>query len=593
MDKEPKKVTNRLKDKTEETRLIWFVVLSAVTITLWGVIFPPNNNLKEDSVANKQNSNKTEKIINIKTSNSISKINNKDEKKDFEDKDKILKKTSKHRVKINNSGIIGSINLRGLSIDNVELKDYKENRKTADLASILSPRSTKDAYFITIGWIPIEGIDEKDMPNSETIWKSDHKELLPEQPITLQYSNKSGQDFQVRLSIDDKYMLSAEQLVVNKSNHIIQVNPFITIIGNKDKNEKSSDSYQGPLGLLDDQFQEISYKKLTKNDFNFQDQENSWAGLSKKYWLIGINTPNKSNVKIKTRALYEDTYQTKIIIQKKAGIIKGKHSSVSSSNVFIGPKKITILENYSKNYNMRLFSRAIDLGKLYFLTKPILLLLTSINFLFNNYGMSIIIMTIIIRICLIPLARKSHVAMEKIKSISPQIAKLKEIYKEKKELDMEIFNLYKREKINPLASIFPLLIQIPIFFALYKALYVSIELRHSIFIKGWIDDLSAPDPTSLVNLFGLLHFKVPGGLEFISIGILPILMGFTMWLQQRASGSLDSINKEQAQIMKYLPILFTFLFANFPSGLVLYWVITNTFSIFQDRIMKKKSKELI
>ncbi|MBL0725630.1 MAG: membrane protein insertase YidC [Alphaproteobacteria bacterium] len=581
--------------KDEQTRLIVFSVLSVIVVTTWSVFFPAKKHedksqyiekTQTDILETTQNTDNDKRQLVKNNSLTDNKVNEQEVNLSLENS---LINSKQHRVKIENDSLIGSINLIGANIDDIKLKNYHEDKTGDKKVRILSPRNTKKGYFITTGWVSVSGIAKTDLPNQNTVWKANSKELTPDRPLFLSYSNRNGQDFGIKFSIDSKYMINVEQFLINKSKKSFQVESFSMISRKITNPTKKSESYQGPVGYTEESFKEIPYKKLLAKNFNFKKEQNVWFGLSQKYWLSSIYSSEQASVHLRSKMLSDDYYKIRIIFKKTPVLMVPNASNMSTTKLFVGSKNIKLLERYSKNNNIKLFSRAIDLGRLYFITKPLLLMLGFINKVVNNYGLSIIVITIMVRLALIPLTNKSYHAMAKMKALAPQIADLKKIHSNKKELDLATLELYRKEKVNPLAGFVPLLMQIPIFFALYKALYVSIDLRHSVFIKGWINDLSVPDPTSFANLFGLLPFTPP---QFLQIGVLPILMGLTMWLQQKSS-SVGTLNKEQMVVIKYMPVLFVFLFSNFPAGLVLYWVVTNTFSIIQEKIMNaRKEKRL-
>ncbi|MDA7845321.1 membrane protein insertase YidC [Rickettsiales bacterium] len=567
-------------NKNEETRLLTFAILS-VAIIFGSSFFIKNKN--SDTVQVKQE----KSSVSVKEQNNIL-VENDDvkAKETIKNKKTVINGTSNHRIFVNTKHMSGSINLTGAVIDDITLHGYAESVTDKSSVGILNPMGTQNAGFVRIGWARVSGIDSKNMPNNNTIWTSDSKELVTGRPVELKFNNNAGQTFVISLVVDEDYMFKVDQYIINKSTQELELSPYISIVRSNAYPLAKSDSYVGPLGFLDGSFKEISYKKNIKNGSSYQNQSSSWIGISQKYWLVAGIPSDIFDASIVSK-VNESKVDTRAMMKGRVLSVNPKETSgFYSTRLFVGPKNVALLDKYEAT-GINLLTRSIDLGMLYFITKPLLLLLKWLNKFFYNYGISIIIMTILIRIALYPLAKKSYESMEKMKLIGPQIKEIKEKYKDdRKSLESAMVAIYRKEGVNPLSTILPLILQIPVFFALYRVLTISIDLRHSVFIKGWINDLSAPDSTSFINLFGLLPFNAP---SFLQIGVLPILMGITMWLQQR-SGSSGQMSDEQQKIMKYLPLIFTIMLSGLPAGLMLYWISTNIMSVLQQYIISKSKK---
>ena len=443
---------------------------------------------------------------------------------------------------------------------------------------LLSPSKYKKAYFAEFGWLSDDGIE---LPNSNTIWRSNKKTLKPGSDVTLEWRNSQGVVFSINVALDHNYMFTIIQNIKNRSRKTISVRSYGLINRMFDTIEKSRISYEGPIGVFNNILKEVSYKDLESDkvaafDNNFA---GSWLGISDKYWLTAIIPQNLDGRKFNAKFQYshhlgKNKFQADYISNKQTLLPGGQ--SKKTMNFFAGAKVLSILDAYEKKYGISLFDRSIDFGWFYFITKPMFNALKYCYNLFGNFGISILVVTIIIKTFLFPLANKSYKSMNRMKVLQPEINSLRELYADDKmKQNQAILELYKKEKVSPLSGCLPMLIQIPIFFSLYKVLFITIEMRHAPFY-GWIKDLSAPDPTTIFNLFGLLPFAPP---SFLMIGAWPILMAITMFFQQ--SLSPEPADEIQAKVMKFLPLLFLFMFASFPAGLVIYWAWSNMLSIAQ------------
>lgn len=511
-------------------------------------------------------------------------------------------------ISIKTNKIIGSWNINGATLSDVILHDYRADVDNEEPIAVLSSAPDK-RYYLSVGWI---SDDIQLLPNATTKWKyktihdskgpctEEHATLCPGSVLSMHWNN-GKQTFFVIMTVLDDYMLQIEQHVQHHSTGTVAISPYIRLKRNNVNLDSDTVSHQGLVALVKGSFKEFSYKEIKKNHIlSYQEDNGGWFGVSDKYWLTAIlPTAQTDNVNASRNAIVPHNVNMRYLKDEHNGynniqnemIYKSRKISEDEPHfnitnmVFIGPKDIKVLDAYSKKYDIKLFDRAIDFGIMYFITKPILLFLRFIYGFVGNYGIAIVILTIAVRSVLWPLSKKSYLSMAKIKVLQPQMMAIREQYKDDKaSMNRAIMELYRSAKVNPLSGIMPILLQIPIFFSLYKVLYVSIEMRHSPFFF-WIQDLSVPDHTSIFNLFGLLPFVVPA---FLRIGVLPILMGLTMWLQQKNTTNLQ--NPAQAKMLLWMPVIFTFLFANFASGLMIYWIVSNTFSIVQQYILARHEK---
>ncbi len=491
------------------------------------------------------------------------------------------------RVKIQSDDLQGSISLIGARIDDIILPKYLvTDNPDSPPVTLLSPAKTKGAYFAEFGWLSSSNID---LPNSKTLWHADKDVLTKNSKMTLTWVNNQGVHFMIEFFLDDKYMLSIKQIVNNASGQAITFYNYGLVSRFEDASKKFFISHEGAIGVFNNILHETDYedlKKDKKQEFK-SNVSGSWFGISDKYWLTAVvpdfTKTYDSNFSYSSLEGH-DRYQVDFITQKQ--ILAPGESDSYSIHFFVGAKVLTILEGYEQYFKLDLFDRAIDFGWFYFITKPMFKALKFFYELLGNFGLSILMVTIIVKAVLFPLANKSFKSMNKMKQLQPQINRIRELHANDKMLqNKEIMELYKRERVNPLSGCLPLLVQIPIFFSLYKVLFVTIEMRHAPFY-GWIHDLSAPDPTTIFNLFGLLPFDPP---SFLMIGVWPIIMAVTMYIQQ--SLNPQSADPVQAKMMKLLPAIFLFMFASFPAGLVIYWAWSNLLSILQQWFLQKPAKK--
>ena len=492
------------------------------------------------------------------------------------------------RIKINSLKLKGSINLTGMRIDGLQLIEYKTDldENSPDVTVLFPPNDTS-GFFLQTGWVG--ETNDISLPDKNTQWLSDEDEISSNKSVRLTWDNGKKILFEQNIHLDDNYVFSITQRVVNNSSREIKIFPY-GLISRKGTPETLGFFilHEGPVGVVNDQLKEIDYDELKENEKFNEVAKGGWMGFTDKYWLTSFMLPQNRSAEVRAfhtvDEIKEDIYQIDYLLSQKS--IKPGEQAETITRFFVGPKSIELLDSYSKEFSIPKFDLAIDFGWFYFLTKPLFYLMKFLYEIIGNYGVVILVITAIIRILLFPLANKQFSSMNHMKAVQPEIVKLRERFADDKaRLNQEMMKLYKEKKINPAAGCLPIFIQIPIFFALYKVLFVAIEMRQAPFF-GWITDLSVPDPTSMFNLFGLLPFTPP---DFLSIGVWPLLMGLSMFIQQKLSPTPpDPI---QAKIFMFLPIFFTILLANFPSGLVIYWFFNNVLSIAQQSYLMKFSSK--
>ena len=499
------------------------------------------------------------------------------------------------RVSLMSKEISGSISLRGARIDDVTLTQYRETLDPeSTLINLLLKSNERNPYFIEFGWSSPDGVK---IPNGKTLWKASKQILSPDTNVTLSWDNGEGVVFYQDISIDDTFMFTVNQRVKNNSKNLITLYPYglIRRTGEPDTT-RFFVLHEGPLGVFDGTLSEKNYEDLEdagKKGINIKPLEaGGWIGLTDKYWLTALLPDQKEIFNFTYRHLNSSGGQYQTDFLGKAIKIQSNSQGEFLSRAFAGAKRLTLFDDYEERFNIKHFDLAIDFGWFYFLTKPFFYALSWANDYLGNFGLAILAITVLVKLVFFPLANKSYKSMAKMRNLAPEIKKLRErVGDDRQKLNQEMMNLYKKEKVNPAAGCLPILVQIPVFFALYKVLFVSIEMRQTPFF-GWIKDLSVADPTSILNLFGLLPYSTSMLPDFLNLGVWPLLMGVTMFLQQRLNPTPpDPI---QAKIFAWMPVAFTFLLATFPAGLVIYWTWNNLLSICQQWLimngMKKKTK---
>ncbi|MEQ8965983.1 MAG: membrane protein insertase YidC [Azospirillaceae bacterium] len=487
------------------------------------------------------------------------------------------------RIRIDTPRLHGSFSLVGAQLDDLTLADYRE---TVDPDSpeivLLSPRGAPNPYFADFGWLAAEGVP---VPGPDTRWRSDAEVLSPDNPATLTWDNGQGLVFERTVAVDRDYLFTITDRVINEGGETVQLAPYGRVLRfGTPETLGFFILHEGPYGVFDTTLNEFSYSTLRDDEEIRRDSTGGWLGFTDKYWLVSLVPDQQATVDARfshrlegDEDRYFSTFRSEQQVLEPGGTIE------TTNRLFAGAKEVQLIDRYSETYGIENFDLAIDFGWFYFMTKPFFYALAWINGIVGNFGVAILIFTVAIKLVFFPLANKSYKAMSKMKALQPQMQEIRERYTDDRQrMNQEIMDLYKREKVNPASGCLPILIQIPVFFALYKVLFVTIEMRHTPFF-GWIQDLSAPDPTSIFNLFGLLPFQPP---DPLMIGVWPLIMGVTMFLQQKLNPApADPI---QQKIFMALPIVFTFLLARFPAGLVIYWAWNNTLSIAQQWLIMRR-----
>jgi YidC/Oxa1 family membrane protein insertase len=492
------------------------------------------------------------------------------------------------RVRIANPRVNGSIDLAGGRLDDLTLVNYRE---TTDPNSpeivLLAPDGTKTPYFVQLGWVAAGGSKVK-LPGPDTAWKSDGGTLSPDHPVELTWDNGEGLTFKRRYAVDQDYMFSVAQTVENHGTEKLSLYPY-GLVSRLGEVPVSSTYllHEGPIGVFNGTLQDgIKYDELKSGEHKFP-TTGGWMGFTDKYWLVALIPDQKEAATATMRYAQRDhTDMYQVDYTGAAHALEPGGSVSDETRIFAGAKEVALLDKYEETAGVPRFDRAIDFGWFYWITKPIFLTLDLFYKWIGNFGLAIMLLTVIIKLLFFPLANKSYRAMSKMKLLQPEMAKLRERFGEDKQrLNQEMMALYKRVGANPMAGCLPIALQIPVFFSLYKVLYVTIEMRHAPFY-GWIHDLSAPDPTTFVNLFGLLPFTPPD-ISFLHIGAWPLIMGVTMFLQQKLNPQPP--DPMQAKMFMILPVVFTFMLAPFAAGLVIYWSWNNLLSIAQQWVIMRRT----
>ncbi|MCW2235842.1 membrane protein insertase YidC [Azospirillum canadense] len=488
------------------------------------------------------------------------------------------------RVKIDTPALHGSVNLVGARIDDLTLADYHETTdpKSPEIV-LLAPGGTPDAYYAEFGWVPED--KAQPVPGGDTKWTANGQALSPDKPLTLTWDNGKGLVFERTIAVDKNFMFTVTQKVRNTGAAPVRLLPYSLV--SRAGTPHTSGYYilhEGPLGVFNGKLNEHKYDDLKKSGSISAPTTGGWIGITDKYWLVSLVPDQKEQVT--ARFLYSspgaaDRYQVDTLGQ--AIEVAPGATAEQTSRLFAGAKQVRLLDEYSDKLGIANFDLAIDFGWFYFLTKPFFYALDWLGRLFGNFGVAILVFTVIVKACFFPLANKSYHAMAKMKKLQPKMQELRErVGDDKVRLNQEMMALYKREKVSPVSGCLPILIQIPVFFSLYKVLFVTIEMRHAPFF-GWIHDLSSPDPTTIFNLFGLIPWTPP---HMLMLGLWPIIMGITMYFQQKLNPTPP--DPVQQKVFQFLPIIFTFMLASFPAGLVIYWAWNNTLSVAQQWIIMRQ-----
>jgi YidC/Oxa1 family membrane protein insertase len=488
--------------------------------------------------------------------------------------------SSEQRVRLENEKLTGSISLNGALIDDVVLKNYKETLdKNSKQVVILNPKKMNTGYYLESGWASANNLK---VPDNNSVWTLvKNKSLTPQTPIELEWDNKNGLIFNKKIEIDNQYLFKITESIKNNSKNKVDLFHYSQIT----RKEKPSVQnfyilHEGLVGVIDESLKEQKYDDIKEKNEKYQGIE-GWVGITDKYWLTAI-VPQKKEA-FNAEFTFNDSYKANYILTNPTSIEPGKTNS-RSAQLFIGAKEVNVIDGYTKTADIKKFDLAIDWGWFYFFTKPLFFIIDYLYKFCGNFGIAIVLLTAGIRLLFFPLANYSFASMAKMKALQPEMVRLKDLHKDdKQKIQLEMMALYRKEKINPVSGCLPMLIQIPFFFAIYKMLFVTLEMRHAPFF-GWIQDLSAPDPTSLFNLFGLIPWSPP---SFLIIGVWPILMGVSMWVQQKLNPApTDPI---QAKIFAFFPLFLTVMLASFPSGLVVYWTVNNVLTMAQQYIIIRKT----
>ena len=556
--------------------VVFAIALSFAVLFGWSVIFETPQIEEQKKLEQTQGS---EKTYNKNTDAPSPNVNIEKEKVLNISRDDAIK--SVKRVNFENENVKGSISLKGFLIDDILFKKYNTEVNSDEKVKYLNPSETNDGYFVETGWAA-SNTTNTPLPTKNSIWKVvGNNKLSVGNPVTAEWNNKSGLTFRKKIELDEKFLFKVTQEVQNNSSQRVELYPYAQITRNQDPDVV--DFYilhEGFIGVFDEDLQEEGYDDIKEKKKEYSAGE-GWLGITDKYWLTAL-VPEK-NQPFKGEFTYKNGFKANYI-QNKPVVIQPSGSGISESKVFIAAKEVKVIDGYAETEGINKFDLTIDWGWFYFFTKPLFFIMNYLFELTKNFGIAIVLVTAAVRLLFFPLANYSFRSMAKMKILQPELLRLKELHKEDKvKLQQEMMALYKREKVNPLSGCLPILIQIPFFFAIYKMLFISLEMRHQPFF-GWIKDLSAQDPTSIFNFFGLIPWDPP---SFLIIGAWPIMMGATMYLQQKLNPTPpDPI---QAKIFMFFPLFLTIILAPFPSGLVVYWTINNILTIAQQWVIYRST----
>ncbi len=552
----------------ESKNVIAAIALSSAVIVLYSLFFVPEQKTSKQNLIEKE---KIEK-------NSDTPSLEQKETKITISRDEALNQSE--RIKFENNNIVGSISLKGASIDDLTFKNYKVNLNEEKKVTLLGPRNIKEGYLIDSGFITSD--KNIDVPDSNTIWAIEgNNELTNRSPVKLSWTNKQGLKFEKIISLDDKYLFTIKQKVINESTNKYDFYLYGQIIRNEiPEIIDFLILHEGLIATLDDELIEEDYDDIQEKKFT-KIANKGFLGFSDKYWITSLIPPKDKE--FKTTFDYKNKFRANFISMDPL-LLNEKSSIEEELKIIVAAKRVDVIDGYAEKLNIDKFDLVIDWGFLYFITKPLFYGIDYFFKLLGNYGLAIIAITICIRLAFFPLANFSFRSMAKMKALQPEMVRLKELHKDDKmKLQQSMMALYKKEKVNPMSGCLPILVQIPVFFALYKVLFVTIEMRQMPFY-GWIHDLSERDPTSLFNLFGLLPYDVP---SFLVIGAWPVAMGASMWVQQKLNPA--PTDPMQAKIFAFFPLFLTVILAPFPSGLVIYWTVNNILTMAQQVFIMRRT----
>jgi YidC/Oxa1 family membrane protein insertase len=497
------------------------------------------------------------------------------------------------RIQLDTPRLAGSVSLKGGRLDDLSLVKYRETVDPNSPAIVLlAPSGSPQPFYSEFGWVAGAGTTVK-MPGPDTIWRQEGSGALTiDHPVTLAYDNGDGLEFRRTIAVDDKYLFTIRDEVANKSAATVTLYPYALI--SRHGTPHTLGYYilhEGLVGVMGDQgLKEETYAKIEEKKSETFDVTNAWLGITDKYWAATL-LPD-TDAKVRARFSFDllnnvKKYQTDYLLDPQT-IAPGATGS-ANARLFAGAKEVQVVDGYDKELKLNRFELLIDWGWFYFITKPLFVVMDWIYRHIGNFGVAILLVTVMIKILFFPLANKSYASMAKMKAVQPEMAAIRERYADDKMKQQQaMMELYRKEKINPVAGCLPIVIQIPVFFALYKVLFVTIEMRHAPFF-GWIKDLAAPDPTTVFNLFGLIPWDptvVPVIGSFLHLGLWPLIMGVTMWFQMKLNPAPP--DPTQAMIFNYMPIIFTFMLASFPAGLVIYWAWNNSLSVAQQSVIMSR-----
>ena len=551
-----------------ETRnVIAAISLSAAVIILYSLFFAPPPISKEN----------IEKTNNIEQNNDAPSIDQKENLVEISREEAL---SQSERIQFENQSIIGSISLKGAAIDDLTFKEYNVSLDSDEKVKLLGPRNSKNGYFVESGFITND--KNIDIPNAESIWSFlGNNKLTNQSSIRLSWTNDQGITFEKEISLDDKFLFSIKQRVINPTTNKYDFYSYGQII--RKQIPDISNFYilhEGLIATLDDELIEEDYDDIQEKKFTKVAQK-GWLGIGDKFWITSLIPPKDKE--FKTTFDYKDKFRANFVSTNPLEL-KANSSIEDEVKIIIAAKRVDVIDGYSDSLDIDKFDLTIDWGFLYFITKPLFFGIDYFFKLLGNYGLAIIAITICIRLAFFPLANFSFRSMAKMKALQPEMVRLKDLHKEDKvKLQQEMMALYKKEKVNPMSGCLPILVQIPVFFALYKVLFVTIEMRQMPFF-GWIQDLSERDPTSLFNLFGLLPYDVP---SFLMIGAWPVAMGVSMFIQQKLNPA--PTDPMQAKIFMFFPLFLTVILAPFPAGLVIYWTVNNILTMAQQVFIMKRT----
>ncbi len=552
----------------DSKNVIAAIALSSAVIVLWSLFFIPEQKTINQDLVEKE------------------KIEKNTDTPSLDQKDKVVVLSrnealiQNERIEFENDNVIGTISLKGATIDDLTFKNYKVNLDEEKKVTLLGPRNITEGYLIESGFVTSD--KNVEIPNSNTIWSFDGNEkLTTESPIKLYWINKQGLRFEKEITIDDKYLFTIKQKIINQSDKKYDFYSYGQIIRNEIPDIIDFlILHEGLIATLDDELFEEDYDDIQEKKFSKIAKE-GWLGISDKYWITSLIPPKDKE--FKTTFDYKNKFRANFIATEPLTL--NENSFIEEElKVIVAAKRVDVIDGYAKSLNIEKFDLVIDWGFLYFITKPLFYGIDYFFKLLGNYGLAIIAITICIRLAFFPLANFSFRSMAKMKALQPEMVRLKELHKDDKmKLQQSMMALYKKEKVNPMSGCLPILVQIPVFFALYKVLFVTIEMRQMPFY-GWIHDLSERDPTSIFNIFGLLPYDVP---SFLVIGAWPVAMGVSMWVQQKLNPA--PTDPMQAKIFAFFPLFLTVILAPFPSGLVIYWTVNNILTMAQQVFIMRRT----